>query len=236
MHSSMKRLQEVAGTTKKSDIALDLNVGPSTVTNWANRGVSKEGALAAAEKYGANANYILTGENSETDKKVSIDELRAKIEELQKKDRDSQAPDGTQYVDLNTSGEVPIISWVAAGSWTNIDPVSLEDRMGGAPRPSNLSKNGFALIVKGRSMQPKFDPGDIIYVEPEVGLYSLKDGDLVVISCNDDTEATFKQFVIGDTSEDMYLKPLNPNWPDQVMRPMSECTLVGKVVGKYVTC
>ncbi len=61
MHASMKRLQEVAKTDKKSDIARDLNVGASTVTNWTNRGVSKEGALAAAEKYNANANYILNG-------------------------------------------------------------------------------------------------------------------------------------------------------------------------------
>ncbi|MGZ9927713.1 helix-turn-helix domain-containing protein, partial [Escherichia coli] len=35
----MLRLQEIAGTNKKSKIALDLNVGASTVTNWAKRGV-----------------------------------------------------------------------------------------------------------------------------------------------------------------------------------------------------
>lgn len=59
MHDSMKRLQEVARTSRNSEIATDLNVSASTVTNWSNRGVSKEGALAAAKIYGADANYIL---------------------------------------------------------------------------------------------------------------------------------------------------------------------------------
>ncbi|WP_242678695.1 S24 family peptidase [Psychrobacter pygoscelis] len=231
----MKRLIEIAGTSKKSDIAIDLNVGASTVTNWAKRGVSKEGALAAAKKYKADANYILNGEVARKSK-PSIDELKAQISQIQKSGGESITPSGTQKVSMNNLGDVPIISWVAAGSWTSIEPVTLEDRLGGAPRPSNLSKNGFALIVRGRSMQPKYDPGDIIYVEPEVGLFSLKDGNLVVVQCNDDTEATFKQLVIGDTLDDMYLKPLNPDWPDQEMRPMGECTLVGKVIGKFVAC
>ena len=64
MHESMKRLQEVAKTDRNSEIATALNVGASTVTNWSNRGVSKEGALAAAKKYHVDANYILNGSNS----------------------------------------------------------------------------------------------------------------------------------------------------------------------------
>lgn len=81
---------------------------------------------------------------------------------------------------------------------------------------------------------PEFKPEDIIYVEPMVGLFSLKDSDLVVVQCNDDTEATFKQLVLGEKSSDMYLRPLNPDWYEQKMLPMGDCNLVGKVVGKYV--
>ena len=93
---------------------------------------------------------------------------------------------------------------------------------------------GFALIIKGRSMWPEFKPNEIIFVEPMCDVCSLKDGDLVVVSCNDDSEATFKQLVIGETSDDVYLKPLNPEWPEQRLQPMGECRLVGKVIGKYV--
>ena len=144
-------------------------------------------------------------------------------------------PDGTTSARMSSgSGMVPILSWVAAGSWSNVDPVTFEDAIGEAPKPPNLSKLGFALRVQGQSMLPEFKPGEVIYVEPQTGFLALKDSDLVIVQCNDDKEATFKQLVLGETSDDMYLRPLNPNWPEQRMVPMGECNLVGKVVGKYV--
>lgn len=132
------------------------------------------------------------------------------------------------------ANDVPLISWVAAGSWSEVSPVTLDDALGYYPRPRNLSADGFALKVRGRSMWPEFKPDDIIYVEPNVSTFALKDGDLIVAQCNDDTEVTFKQLVLGETESDMYLKPLNPDWPEQKMVPMGECRLVGKVVGKLV--
>lgn len=233
MHESMKRLQEVAKTDKNSDISRDLNVGASTVANWVKRGVSKEGALAAAAKYDSDANYILDGVK---DTKPSIASLRSKINAIQNGATYNQpAPAGTVNTPIaETSDKVPILSWVAAGSWSNIEAVTFDDAIGRVSRPNNLSKNGFALVVRGESMLPKFDPDDIIYVEPETGLLALKNNDLVVVQCNGDTEATFKQLVIGEKSDEMYLRPLNPDWPEQKMMPMGDCNLVGKVVGKYV--
>ncbi len=58
MHDSMKRLHEVSGVNRKNAIAKQLDVSPSTVTNWSTRGVSKEGAIAAADIYNTDANYI----------------------------------------------------------------------------------------------------------------------------------------------------------------------------------
>lgn len=233
MHESMKRLQEVAKTDRNSDISRDLNVGASTVANWAKRGVSKEGALAAATKYSSDANYILDGIK---DTKPSIASLRGKIASIQNGEVNGQsAPAGTVGAAMaENSGKVPILSWVAAGSWSNVEAVTFDDAIGEVSRPAKLSKHGFALIVRGESMLPKFDPDDIIYVEPVTGLFALKNNDLVIVQCNDDTEATFKQLVIGETSDDMYLRPLNPNWHEQRMLPMGECNLVGKVIGKYV--
>lgn len=64
VHISMKRLHEASGFKKKKTIAEYLGVEPSTVTNWSARGVSKEGALAAADIFKTNANYILYGKAS----------------------------------------------------------------------------------------------------------------------------------------------------------------------------
>ncbi|MGP5296774.1 S24 family peptidase [Psychrobacter faecalis] len=234
MDPSMLRLQEIAGTNKKSKIALDLNVGASTVTNWAKRGVSKEGALAAAEKYGADANYILNGLSTTS----TVNDLKAKIKTMQSNTAlgtpNPSDPKDTQRVpvDYGMHGYVPVISWVAAGSFSDVMPVTVDDAIDWIPRPQHLSKRAFGLIIQGRSMWPEFKPDEIIYVEPEISPWDLKDGDLVVIHCNDDKQATFKQLIIGDSPEDMYLKPLNPEWPDQKIVPMSECMLVGIVDSK----
>lgn len=132
---------------------------------------------------------------------------------------------------------VPVVSWVVAGSWAGGEPVSMEDlddMTKYLPRPFNLSSEGFALQVRGESMKPDFEPGDYIYVEPRVDVSSLANGSLVVVREGDNNEATFKQLVLGNTSEDMYLRPLNKDWHEQKMTPKSEWHLVGKVIGKWV--
>ena len=192
-----------------------------------------------AKVTGVSTDWLIKnqGEMLDVDKKPSIDDLRAQIKAMQEQSGGDlfDAPADTQHISISSdSSTVPILSWVAAGSWSNVDPVTMSDSLGKAPKPPNLSKLGFALIVRGESMLPKFEPEDIIYVEPQTGLFALKNNDLVIVQCNDDTEATFKQLVLGEKSEDMYLRPLNPSWHEQKMVPMGECNLVGKVVGKYV--
>ena len=191
---------------------------------------------ALAKFLNVNFNWLAAGQGEEK-VKPTASELMRRIKDIENGGaRDSNiAPKGTVNAPMvDVSDEVPILSWVAAGSWSNVEAVTFDDAIGKVSRPKNLSKNGFALIVRGESMLPKFDPDDIIYVEPQTGLFALKNNDLVIVQCNDDTEATFKQLVLGETSEDMYLRPLNPNWHEQKMLPMGDCNLVGKVVGKYV--
>ncbi len=191
---------------------------------------------ALAKFLNVNFNWLAAGQGEEVSKPAPS-ELMQRIRDIENGGaRDSKiAPKGTVNVPMaDNSDEVPILSWVAAGSWSNVEAVTFDDAIGRVSRPKNLSKNGFALIVRGESMLPKFDPDDIIYVEPQTGLFALRNNDLVIVQCNDDTEATFKQLVLGETSEDMYLRPLNPNWHEQKMMPMGDCNLVGKVVGKYV--
>lgn len=233
-HPTMARVFEQTGL-EPTALALRINASPQNITNWSKRGISKKGAMDVSDEFGLNLGWILTGEG--VAKKPTHSELMQHIKDIEsgKKDNDHPTPKGTASVRMtSTSYTVPILSWVAAGSWSNTEAVTMDDVIGEAPKPPNLSKNGFALRVQGRSMMPDFKPDDIIYVEPQTGLFALKDSDLVVVQCNDDTEATFKQLVIGDTFDDMYLKPLNPDWHEQRMMPMGDCNLVGKVVGKYV--
>ena len=63
IHPTVARIYEISGFTKPSQLSKSLNIGASTITNWAKRGVSREGALLASEKFGASADYILKGVN-----------------------------------------------------------------------------------------------------------------------------------------------------------------------------
>lgn len=122
-------------------------------------------------------------------------------------------------------GYVPVISWVQAGAWTevcNVDFMSEEI----VPRPPACSDSTFALRVKGQSMAPRYEPGLIIYVDPEVVPF---DGDDVVAMLTDDNEATFKQYVEEPGGKKM-LKARNPGWPEPWVPINGNCQIIGVVI------
>jgi SOS-response transcriptional repressor LexA len=127
---------------------------------------------------------------------------------------------------------IPVISWVAAGSISPIETVIQDAEVDEyLPPNKDCGKNGYGLIVTGTSMSPKFEIGDRIYVNPDIQAFDLVSGDLVIVSYSGDTEATFKKLIIEGS--DKYLQPLNPDWPEQIIKLSEDCRLVGKVVGLY---
>ena len=125
---------------------------------------------------------------------------------------------------------IPVISWVAAGSFEPIETVLRDAEVDEyLPPIKECGRNGYGLIVTGISMSPKFEPEDRIYVNPDFQVIDLKTGDLVIVSCAGDNEATFKQLIIEGTTK--YLKPLNPKWDEQIIKLTEDCRLFGKVVG-----
>ncbi|WP_180122998.1 LexA family transcriptional regulator [Acinetobacter sp. YH12086] len=127
---------------------------------------------------------------------------------------------------------VPVISWVAAGSFTPIETVLRDAEIDEyLPPIKECGKNGYGLVVVGNSMKPDFKPGDRIYVNPDIQTFDLQTDDLVIIACSGETEATFKKLIIE--GGDKYLQPLNPNWPEQIIKLTEDCRLVGKVVGLH---
>lgn len=228
------RAQKVLAETK-------LNISDRAINKWLKgESIPDHSNLAILSRhYGVGFDWLATGNGEMTTKpsiRMAIDDPDSMPPAL----RDHLTADhGDDELDTDNTEAmleryVPVISWVAAGDMTPVLSTCLTDVMEWIPRPSHLSKMAFGLVIRGRSMMPEFKPDEIIYVEPEFNPYWLRDGDLVVVSCDGDSEATFKQLVMGETSEDMYLKPLNPEWHNQEIRPMNECRLVGVVDGKYV--
>lgn len=127
---------------------------------------------------------------------------------------------------------VPVISWVAAGSFEPIETVLRDVEVDEyLPPIRECGKNGYGLVVVGNSMKPDFKPGDRIYVNPDIQTFDLCTDDLVIIACCGESEATFKKLIIEGGVK--YLQPLNPDWPEQIIRLTEDCRLVGKVVGLY---
>ena len=204
----------------QADIKRATGAGKATISSWVKGDTKPSGEYATklAAYLRCNTDWLLTG-----------------IGSMNNAPNERLAPLGTERVDVDhaMNGEIPVISWVAAGNWAEVMPTTLDDVIDWIPKPAHLSDMAFGLVVRGRSMWPEFKPDEIVYVEPNITPWDLKDGDLVIVQCNDDTEATFKQLVMGNGYDDMYLKPLNPDWPDQKMQPMTECNLVGVVDSKY---
>lgn len=151
-------------------------------------------------------------------------------------DADHSEPSGERRVSIfNTEpgpdirGEYPLISWIQAGEWMDImDNFNPGDAEGFYACPKKCSPQTFMLRVRGPSMEPKYQNGDLIYVDPSV---QYQHGSNVVVKLVNDQEATFKNLVIEGNKK--WLKPLNSSWPEQVIQLGDDARIVGVVIGKF---
>jgi len=127
-------------------------------------------------------------------------------------------------------GEYPLISWVQAGSWNSIsDEFSPGDAESYYAAPRKCGPRTFLLRVRGRSMEPKYSDGDLIFVDPAV---QYQHGSNVIVKLPDEEEGTFKRLVIEGSK--IWLEPLNPDWPEKAIQLSEDAVIVGVVIGKWV--
>lgn len=198
---------------RQADIARATGKSTAAVTKWLRgENIPKADALKdIARLLGVSDEWLLTGKESP----IKLD----------------NNVDLSQKIPLD-GRPIPVISWVAAGSFDPIETVLRDTKVDEyLPPLKECGKNGYGLIVMGNSMKPEFKPGDRIYINPDIQTFDLKTDDLVIIACSGETEATFKKLIIE--GGDKYLQPLNPNWPEQIIKLTEDCRLVGKVVGLH---
>lgn len=140
------------------------------------------------------------------------------------------APINTQS---NAGGLVPVISWVTAGSFSNVEALPADELIKWVPCPVPHSKSTFALRVVGISMEnpngkPSFEDGDIIYVDPE---RMPENKSFVIVTLEGSSQATFKQLIIE--LDGKYIQPLNPNWHEKIIKINGNATINGVVIGKW---
>lgn len=124
--------------------------------------------------------------------------------------------------------EIPIISYVQAGNWSeaidNLQPGQSEGIV--ITTKNGLSKNTFALRVKGDSMEPEFKEGDILIVDPEIYPNA---GDFVIAKIDDVDEATFKKYMTD--AGKIILMPLNKSYKS-FSEPDFRIRIIGVVMEK----
>lgn len=131
------------------------------------------------------------------------------------------------------NGNVPVISWVQAGQWTEVmTSFSAADAEEWVACPVAHGPRTFVLRVRGESMfnphaRRSFRDGDLIYVDPDK---HAENGSLVVVQAEHGSEATFKQLIVE--GERRYLKAINPAWPEPIQTISSETSICGVVIFK----
>lgn len=209
----------------QAQLAKIAGVSSPAVTEWEKDGYSpkSESLEAMAVYFGVTTSYLIRG--------VTDGGAQSSSNE------DSNKPQHMNFVppvDLTHSEnprQTPVLSWVQAGDFSYVLSSDLSSAIDWIPYDPRAGKNGFALIVKGTSMEPDFKPDEFIYINPTYQIDELNTGALVVMACEGDSEATFKKLISEDGN--YYLQPLNPNWKPQLIPLDHTCRLVGKVVGKY---
>lgn len=190
---------------KGSELARQLGTGRASVSHWRTGQVvpSGENLLKLSKALRCNARWLASGVGT---------------------------PEGNVELELGPDlrGKAPLISWVQAGKWKEIDMESLRQTdTTFYQHTANVSDEAFALRVKGDSMTSftggkSIPEGSVIIVDPNM---QAEHGKVVVARLEESDEATLKQLVIDGGTK--YLKPFNNSYP--TMSINGNCTIIGVV-------
>lgn len=121
----------------------------------------------------------------------------------------------------------PVLSWVQAGTMTNVQAVDMSQVEEWLPIPDGDCEKCFYLKVQGLSNYPEFHEGDYILVDPTLPFNDMNSGDIIVVRKFDD--ATFKRLVI-EPDGTKYLQAINPEFKPNIIPLDQDCEFVGEVV------
>lgn len=112
-------------------------------------------------------------------------------------------------------GRVPILSYVQAGNWREMceQAMTFDGNVEYVTASVDIGPCGFGLWLRGNSMTPQFNEGDLVIVDPDE---QPRPGDFVVAK-NGSDEATFKKYRprgIDEHGQEVFeLVPLNDDYP-----------------------
>ena len=144
----------------KAEFARELNISPQTVTNWMNRGISKDGLTSIQKTFSSiNPQWLLTGEG-EMQKKI-LEETPVEIDAIE----NSEFPDAPYEED-----DIPekFVSYLVPMAAMGGSLVGFEEE--GVMREncerviSPIANIDLVVPVCGESMEPEYPNGSKVYV------------------------------------------------------------------------
>ena len=186
------RVQERANhlKLKQVDVVKHTKASKATVSKWFNQDVMPDShyLLLLARILQCSQEWLVTGKGSVEGANVAPADIGLR--------------------------KIPIISYVQAGCWTeSIECRSMDGSIETINTDLDLGSMAFALSVRGDSMAPEIQEGDVVVIDPDVDPLP---GDIVAAK-NGNHEATLKQFRprgTNDQGQDYFeLVPLNPVYP-----------------------
>ncbi|WP_333670010.1 XRE family transcriptional regulator [Acinetobacter guillouiae] len=202
--SAGQRIRALRRLKKLTQVQLAKVAGVSSpaVTEWEKDSYLPKAASleAMANEFGVTTEYILTGKGGEFKSERNVAPVSPKM--------------------------APVLSWVQAGVFTNVESIDMSQVEEWLPLPDDCDEC-FYLKVQGLSNYPTFHEGDYILVDPTVQYDEMQSGDVIVVRKHD--EATFKRLVI-ETDNSRYLQALNPEFKPNIIPLDEDCVFVGEVV------
>lgn len=197
-----ERLKELRRTKKISQVALakELNITQQAVGKWeTGRSQPDPDTLRRlADYFGTTVDYLLAR---------------------------SESAYPAPVMPYTASGEhpIPVIGTVRAG----YGALALEEDCGVEYARVKNPADYFYLVVKGNSMEPRIQDGDLALVHKQS---TLEDGDLGVLVFGDDGEGTLKKFIRRGNA--VVLQPFNPDYQPMVLvgEDLAQLYIAGKVV------
>ncbi|WP_429169321.1 LexA family protein [Aeromonas hydrophila] len=187
----IKELRKKHGLTQKQ-VGERIGASRASVSQWESGDVSPSAdyLVALARMFGVSAHWLSTGKGSPELSNVEPAEI----------------PRGSR---------VPILSYVQAGHWREMceQASSFDGNVEYVAASVDIGPYGFGLWLRGNSMTPFFNEGDLVIVDPDE---TPRPGDYVVAK-NGDEEATFKKYRprgIDESGKEVFeLVPLNEDYP-----------------------
>jgi phage repressor protein C with HTH and peptisase S24 domain len=247
MDEFYSRLMSLKQTTEKNkDFVVRIGASVQSLNLWMHGKIpSREKLELISDATGVSIDWLLTGKEEQSQSIINI-------KDHQKTEGGEYHPhkdpyeyfgqvdkwDGIELCPIGHAQKVPVVGTVEAGGFQVADDGDYPVGIANEYVYTDSKTNGiFALTVSNDSMEPKFQEGDILLINPNIEPQS---GDFVVAKYTPDNEATFKQLIIHHRTEkgtivmEIILHPLNEKYDDIHVEEPGLLKIVGKVVEKKV--